>query len=252
MADGTTVSTGSDSDAIKALHQTLIDDQQKVSDLQNQYNQAVLDHNKAVSDYAALDAQYKDVQNRFQVLHNAGKWDGTKVGSESNIQGPTGQHYYVSPNSSQIWANDAGFAVLKQQWADWQNKATALNAIISGTQATVNNLLSPDGKSGTLANAQATVDKDINNIVNFTPTTTQGQVDHAAAVQAAAAISSNNTQIAAQQTAQKQADAQAAISTANYASVNTQYLIWGGVALGVIVIFGLIIMAVVKKKKATA
>ncbi len=241
MAD-TTTNTGSDSATIQALHQTLINDQAKVSDLQNQYNQTNIDLNNATSALNQLNANYAWPLHAFQILHNAGKW-GLKNNAGQYWSVDSQGTIYISSTST------AQYNTYAQQYADYLQQNQQLNATISSAQSTINNLQSADGKTGALVNAKAAVDADINNIANFVPTTTQGQADHAAALQTAAQISQNAAVISQQQAAQKASDASAAIANTNYASVTAKYAIWGGIAL---VGIALIAFFIVKFRKKSA
>lgn len=241
-----TANTSSDNDTMAALQAALTSDNNNLKALNDQYSQASLDLNNATAELNNTNNIYSDVFNRAAILQSAHKWGGRKVSSE-NMPGPEGDYYYVSPHDSQIWAYTNGYNVLNQQYTDGANAQASAQTKINTAQSTLLALKSADGKTGKLVESQNAVNQDIQNIANFVPTTVQGQQDHAAAIQAAQSIASANAVTTTNAAAAKAADANAAIAKVNFASVNTQYLIWGGIGLTIIIITGIIIVKFRKK-----
>lgn len=234
--------TNSDSATIASLQTKLQADTKSLQDLQGQLVSAQTDLNTAQTDLTNLNAQYSWPIQAFHILHNAGKW---------GLKNAAGQYWSVdgSGNIYVSGTSTAQYNTYAQQWKDYSDQAVTINAKIQAAQTVINNLQSSDGTTGAIPTANQHVNDDLTNIANFVPTTTQGQADHAQAVQAAVQIASSNATTAGANATTSQSNAKIADDTVK-AGFTTGEIV--GYVVGGLVIISLIIFAIIKLKKKKA
>ena len=228
----------SDAAAIKSLQDKLKADQLVVTGdgtannpgLQSAYNNLLTQYNTVNANYLHAQQVYNDVIN-FN-----GQWANYRDAMNKF------NTYQANP-TAQNQLSATAVAVSNDYIKAAQNSFADLN----GIEKTLYLIQSADGKSGSLVAAKTALDSansqiqsDITNITSFVPTTPEGAQAHQAALNSAATITSNLAQ-------SKAATAAATIAGVNFASINTKYLIIGGVILAVI-IGGIFVYLKMKKR----